>query len=267
MYPLNGHRHISTGDVPIPYHVYDGQGMFIGGTADLATVAALIQTETLLPMRNQDGRALMGVWICDFTQASLGPHTELQFAFFASREPAPPISNHPFGPLMALLADPTARLLCHGLWNDSATAVAYNQELLGLPAQLSQAQIEQGNGRKRFNFQDVNGRPLLDGQVREDKRTAVRLVMELMRLFGFRRSLELAAAPELASIVVNPISPPFPHNLEARAIIATGTPVLQQFDPARDTLTIHTAPYANLGFTPAFIEHFAPFRFVYLMPG
>ncbi len=35
-YPIDGAATISTGEVPTPYHIYDGYGAFIGGTADLA---------------------------------------------------------------------------------------------------------------------------------------------------------------------------------------------------------------------------------------
>ena len=40
-YPLQNNLEISVDNVPTPYHVYDGHGLLIGGTADFATVAHL----------------------------------------------------------------------------------------------------------------------------------------------------------------------------------------------------------------------------------
>jgi len=37
----------------------------------------------------------MGVWVCNFTDASLDPHHELQFSFVASGDSAEPVSSHP----------------------------------------------------------------------------------------------------------------------------------------------------------------------------
>ncbi len=36
-YPLHGTAQLSTGEVPMPYHIYRGYGLFIGGTASLPT--------------------------------------------------------------------------------------------------------------------------------------------------------------------------------------------------------------------------------------
>ena len=136
-YPLDGERQTSVGPVPTPYHVYDGQGVLIGGTADSARVSELLRAERVHPIKMRDGRALMGVWVVDFTDASLGPHKELQFSILVSHEPVAPVEDHPFALLKALFVNPAARMFCYRLWNDSPTAVAYNRELLGLPAALA----------------------------------------------------------------------------------------------------------------------------------
>jgi hypothetical protein len=39
---LRGTAHISRGEVSRPYHIYDGYGAFIGGTADLTKVQQLL---------------------------------------------------------------------------------------------------------------------------------------------------------------------------------------------------------------------------------
>src|SRR5690349_3233391 len=81
-YPLRGKAVISTGEVPTPYHIYDGFGALIGGTADLSAVRELLKKEVVMPADNGDGRTPMAIWIYKFTDASLGPHHELQFSFF-----------------------------------------------------------------------------------------------------------------------------------------------------------------------------------------
>jgi len=73
-FPLDGSASIATGPVCTPYHVYDGYSLFIGGTADLSSVRRLLAPESVVPLADEAGRALMGVWVCNFTRASLGPH-------------------------------------------------------------------------------------------------------------------------------------------------------------------------------------------------
>ena len=96
-YPLHGTAQLSTGEVPMPYHIYRGYGLFIGGTASLPEVRDLLRDEAVTPTQNADGQALMGVWVCDFTDASPGPHHELQLSIFVSPTNSAPISSHPLG--------------------------------------------------------------------------------------------------------------------------------------------------------------------------
>jgi len=123
---------ISVGEVPTPYQIYDGFGVFIGGFADLNAVQRLLKGEGVVPARTQDGKALMGFWVCEFTEASLGAHYEMQCSFFTGRGETRSLPSHPFGLLAAMLSQPEIEMLCHGLWNDTAKVVAYNRELLGL---------------------------------------------------------------------------------------------------------------------------------------
>ena len=76
-HPVCGAAQISIGEAPVPYHIYDGYGAFGGGTADLAAVQKMLAGEALQPVQNGAGRALMGTWLCDFSEANLGPHHEI----------------------------------------------------------------------------------------------------------------------------------------------------------------------------------------------
>ncbi len=265
-FPLTGQVAISTGSVPTPYHVYDGHGLLIGGTVDLKAAQNLLQNETVTAVQTRSGRALMLIWVCDFTDASLGVHHELQFSLLVTRRPQPPLPDHPLALLQAMIDNPTTGLLCHGLWNNSAVVVAYNRELLGLPACLSAGEIVRENGRKSFTFCDDTGQLILHGQVGEAASTPAGAGWQMMRLFGLRRTFRLLREPYLASAVINPISQAIPCNAQSPAYIAANTPVVQFFQPQTDTLTIVREPYGRLNFQPQFLEHFAPFRFVYLMP-
>lgn len=264
-FPRDGEAQLSTGErVPTPYHVYDGHGLLIGGTAEREAVAALLQREKLYPLRTQSGKALLAVWVCDFTAASLGPHTELQIAPVVTHRPVAPLEDHPFALLLALSELPAVRLFCHGLWNNTETAVAYNREVLGLPAQHSTADVTRGDGRKRFTFRDRQGQLLCHGVVQEEPRTPLRVGWDLSRLLGLRRSTALARQPLLAATVVNPVSAVIPTNADAPAFIAPETAVVQYFDAENDALAFGPARYRELHFEPLFLEHFTPFRSVYL---
>src|SRR5262245_22583790 len=83
-YPLTGTITLSVGEAPTPYQIYDGCGAFIGGIADLAAVRRLLEPEQLYALKTCSGHALTGIWIGNFTEASLGPHHELQFSIFVS---------------------------------------------------------------------------------------------------------------------------------------------------------------------------------------
>ncbi|MEL6524755.1 MAG: hypothetical protein AAFQ07_03500, partial [Chloroflexota bacterium] len=171
-YPLTGEAEISVGRVPTPYHTYDGQGLFIGGTADLAQVTKLLANETVYPIRTASGKALIGIWVVDFIEASLGAHNELQFSVLVSHQPTVPIADHPLTLLKALFIDDEARMLCYHLWNNTETVVAYNRELLGLNASITDGEIIHASGRKTFHFHASDGTLIFKGEVSVSKQTA-----------------------------------------------------------------------------------------------
>ena len=206
-YPLQGVADTSIGSLPRPYHVYNGHGMLIGGTADLDGVTALLQQEAVTPLQTRGKRALMVIWVCDFTRASLDPHTELQISFLVTTGVmAPPVSDRRLGLLHALTTYPDVGMFCHGLWNNTEKVVIYNRELLGLPAELAESRIVREKGRKQFSFQDENGRSICRGNVGEAAGNSFGLTLEMLRLFGLRGLYQLAQKPILTARVINPRS-------------------------------------------------------------
>ena len=265
-YPLDGQAEIATGPVPIPYHTYDGHGLLIGGTATFDSVTALLQNEQVVPIRTQTGPVPMGIWVVDFTQASLGPHLELQLSFLVSHQPSPPVKDHPLVLLKALFINPEARIFCWRLWNDTETAVAYNRELLGLNAEQTVGAIDRWQGQTQFRFTDNSGALLFAGQIHKAPRTPPSVGWSLLRLLGLRHTIRASSQPYLAARVVNPISDVIPYNGDGQTYLAADTPVVRFFDAAVDEIVFGQTEARQLDFHPGFVEQFAPFRFVYLAP-
>lgn len=265
-YPLNETATISTGLVPTPYHIYDGYGVFIGGTADLAATRQLLRQESVIPMETQDGRAPMGIWICNFTEASLGPHHELQFSFFVSDQPRGPIASHPLS-LLSHMTSPDARMLCHGLWNSTPTAVAYNRELLSLDARLAGSRIKYEAGTLAFNIQDESSkRPVLKGTLPHLDRVSWRAHWDVMRQVGFRRVWELARQPWIGLRILNPVGVVLSRNSEAESFTKNDLNLVRYFNASEDTLEFGDSPYRDLSFKPQFVQYMKGFKFVYMHP-
>lgn len=265
-YPLDGEREISVGRVPVPYHTYDGKGLLIGGAADAALVGKLLQKEDVYPIQTSEGWALMAVWVVAFTEASLGRHVELQFSILVAHRPTAPVEDHPFALLKALFVNPEARMFCYRLWNDSPKVVAYNRELLGLPAAPAVGTVRQAGGRRLFHFQDTVGELLFEGEVRSVTRTPLQAGWSLFRLLGLRQTMRAFSQPYLQAKVVNPVTEALPYNADAQSFLAADAPVVRFFEPASERVSFGREYAGSFDFRPQFVEYFAPFRFVYLPP-
>ncbi|MFN8531229.1 MAG: hypothetical protein U0670_21715 [Anaerolineae bacterium] len=266
-FPLSGKAKLSIGEVPTPYHIYDGYGLFIGGTADLEPVKRLIANEQVIPMQTEDGRALMGLWICDFTDASLEPHHELQFSIFISRGPVRSVPAQPLALLAAMLTRRDMQMMCHGLWNNTSKVVAYNRELLSLDARLTASTIQREASSIRFAFTDApTGAALLTGSCALPARTPQALNSALMGQMGFFKAIRSLMAPSIHMEVVNPLGVVLPRNATADAYTKTASTTLHTFDTQTDRLDIEAPRYRDLNFTPQLVQFMDGFKFVYLTP-
>jgi hypothetical protein len=207
----------------------------------------------------------VGIWVIDATDASLGPHWELQFSILVSRGRLPRVVPHPFIMLSLLQFHPEVRLFCHGLWNNTEPVVAYNREVLSLDAHLMTGTITRDIQRreKRFAFEDASEAAIISGTVCEAARTPMNTAVPLLRVMGLNKLIQAARAPWLASQVVNPVGL-LPVNAEAQAYIVTARQILQMFDPTTDHLEFAHQAYRSLQFRGQFIEHMNGFKFVYL---
>jgi hypothetical protein len=266
-HPLSGRVTLSTGAAPMPYHIYDGYGLFIGGTCDLAAAQQLLKPEQVTPVQTTDGHALLGVWVCDFTEASLGSHHELQFSIFVSSQPVAPIELRPFTILALMLTRPDIQMLCHGLWNNTPTVVAYNREYLSLNARQTDSRIEREPNALRFAFNDqVTGQAILAGTVQQPQRKSWRANWNFMTTLGFKRSLAVQRQPWINMTVLNPMGVMLDRNAAARTFTSNAVTVLRYFDQRTDRLDFGDTPYRALCFTPQFVQYMAGFKFVYLQP-
>jgi hypothetical protein len=253
--------------VPVPYQFYDGYGVLIGGTADLAAVHKLLVDEEVKPTHNADGRALMGIWLCDFLQASLGPHHELQISFFVSRGESTPIAAKRIALLAAMLARPEMQMMCHGLWNNTPTVVAYNRELLSLNARLSRSEITRNSELLTATVTDAeNGRSLLKATLIKPDHASPGATFALLSQLGFGRAMQVNRQPWIEMQIVNPLGVKLAHNGTAMAYTSNATNHVRYFDPQRDQLQLDAEPYASFDFRPEFVQQMTGFKFVYEEP-
>jgi len=266
-YPLSGTAATSAGQVQTPYHIYAGSGVFMGGTASLDKIRALLAPEEVIPVRTSRGEAVVGLWVCDFADASLGPHHELQFSIFVTRQTPCLLPSHPLSALVAMLSRPEVLMMCHGLWNNTPLVTAYNRELLGLTAGLADSKIEHSEGEFSFHFVDHFTRaPLATGRLSNPVRSSFQTNTDLINQIGVRQTLNIARQPWTRLQMVNPVSPSFPKNLTAEAFTKIDTNVVHYFDAQDDRVEISAAPYRTLEFKPQFVQFMEGIKFVYLNP-
>lgn len=262
-YPLQGTETISVGAVPVPYHIYDGYSFFIGGTADLDAVKDLIKGEDLTPIQTNDGKAVMAIWVADFTSASLNPHHELQFSIFVSKAEVPPLTFHPFNAIFAL-TNPEIKMLCHGLWNNTQEVVAYNRELLGLNARLTQSNIQRKGDTIDFVYEDAGSKtPIISGSIKNTATSSA--LFSFMFKLGFRDSLKLIREPWASMDIVNPKGVTLDENATAKAFAKSNVNVLHSFD-SNDSMHIEHPLYKPLNFTPDTVQYADGCKFIYLHP-
>jgi hypothetical protein len=266
-YPLNAKAALSTGEVPTPYHIYDGYGLFIGGTASLSAVQTLLKNESVAPVQTQAGEALMAIWVCNFTDASLGAHHELQFSVFVSPKPMEPVRTHPLQVLNLMLTNPTVQMMCHGLWNNTETVVAYNRELLGLNAKLAGSQINREPKSITFDFKDAaSGAPVFGGAVSNPLGSSLKANLDMMGLAGFGPLMAVARNPWVSLNILNPVGEVINRNAVAESHTKNDVNNVKYFSSPADRLEFGDTPYARLGFKPQFFQYMDGFKFVYLNP-
>jgi hypothetical protein len=265
-YPVGGYRSTSCGLLPVPYHVYDGEALLLGLRMDGNAASGMVAGAGLHPVVDRKGRALACLWVCQFTQAGIGPHCELQLSLAVRRETVPPVGDGAFELLRLIVLDPTLRLYSAALWNDTPAAVAYNRELLGLDARFCLAHFSRGEegGFVSFRFEDQKENLIFQGDVAPAREQPIWDAFLAERALGKDGNQRLAAVPWLGAQVMAPAGVLFPQPCEAQAFLQAEKTILTRYSSADAHLHFDSALSAGLDLRPDFIEYFHRFRFVYL---
>lgn len=273
LFPLHNLRGYSGGNAKVPYHVYDGMISLIGGTADFEAVQALLSEESLDAVCTTRGQALMSLWLCDFTQSSLGPHKILYAGISVALERTRPVRPRPLALLDAVLMRPQVGMYFHSAWMDEVRASTYQSELLGLDVHLAQGEIIQDPATRsmEFEFWDVTkGETLLSGKVRRRTYTNLRSVFALISRFGLPGFLQDSHRPRFSLQVVAP-----GRRGEADCGLSkrlsniywqSRHAVTQHFNLESDQLCLSNAIFPGVEFQPRFVERLEGFKMVYFLP-
>ena len=184
--PAAGEVMLSTGKAPTPYHVYDGHGLLVVGTCEADALAGAFADEDVHPVLTEAGRGVLLLFICDFKEASHGPHTEFPITAPAAPKPGQTLPDDPAAAIACLPLRPEWGVLSLHLWNDAAGVVAYNSEYLGLQAMQMGGGLRVAPDAVSFEFSDTNGAPLVTGELRRNKRSDAGLMWRVMRHLGLR---------------------------------------------------------------------------------
>lgn len=266
--PITSSLDISTGTVPTPYLVQDGNAVLIFGTVNSDILKPELANETVHAVTTVEGRVAAGFILADFHQASMGPHSELQFFILASHLSGQSIGPSPYALPIAMGTRPDWGTLCMRLWNDDKSVLAYNNEYLGLNAEEAMFRHLDGNGPEniRFDVSSCSGNPIFSGQIERQDSTAPSAMWEMLKLAGLVRFLKLGMAPYAKGHVINKISSVMPTNRRAQIFTASKYNVIRQWSKAADSLKTSDPTLKALDFEPVSVQHLWPFRFVYRHP-
>lgn len=267
-YPLDGEVQVGNETLTTPYHIYNGSILFIGGTANAKAATELLSNEQLTPILDTNGNALVALWICDFTEANLDAHHELQISIFAASTPQPPVPANPLAIYRLLTLNPETKMVCHGLWNSTERVVRYNQEHLGLDARVSDSHfdINKAAGKWHFQIDDAETKQaLVTGDISLPKKQPSALMWEMSRQLGFGGLLKTMREPFIHVPVVNTISAYATKNRVAHTYTKSDRQMIFKFDDT-SKLTIQAPKYQALQFQPNFVQYNEGVHFVYLRP-
>jgi hypothetical protein len=273
-YPLRSLPGLPGGGAPVPYHVYNGTVLLIGGTASLAAVRGLLEDQSLEPVHTTRGEALISLWVCNFTQSSLGSHKVLHASISVALDPCPPVEPQPLALLGTILKVPQVGMYCQRTWTDEARVALYQSALLGLDVRLAQGESSHDPaGRSvEFEFWDVSdGETLLSGRVRQRAYTTPRPALALLSKLGLSGFLQVSRQPKFAIRVVSPcMEARSAGGLSGRISLVNWQrrrAVTQFFDLHSDRLFLSRDVYPGVEFRPQFVERLEGFKMVYLPPG
>jgi hypothetical protein len=262
-HPIDGTVALGGVSEPTPYHLYDGTLLLVGGSVDGAEATRLLQPQGLLPLLDSDGRALAALWLGDFTEASLGPHHELQLSLLTTRTTAASaVTAHPFATLKAL-ARRDVLMVCQRLWNNTERVVRYNREHLHLGAALTHSAITWGDPIA-FRCVGEDGAAIASGALAPGRTQHAGPLWRAMLHLGWSGMAAGFRSPFLEVGVVNTLGA---HATQTELAMTWSKPdrVVVRDISAVDHIELH-GDLSALRFVPGFVEHMTGVRFVYSRP-
>ena len=158
-------------------------------------------------------------------------------------------------------------MMCHRLWNNTPTVVAFNRELLSLNARLTSSTITCDDQTMSFQFSDAaSGSPLLTGKLGKPKAPSWRASFAVLAQLGLRQTIQINRQPWVTMNIVNPLGVGLTHNGVAQAMTKNEVNNVRYFEPTNDSITLGDTPYRELSFQPHFVQYMDGFKFVYLKP-
>jgi hypothetical protein len=264
-FPLDGSVTIAGEELTTPYHVNNGTMLCLGGTVDRSVAADLLAREELTPLSDTQGRALAAIWVCDFADANLGAHHELQISLFATPRSSPPLPADPFAFFRALATRSDLLMVCHGLWNNTERVVRYNAEHLLLNARLTQSKVRFERSRWAFEFRDVQGALIAEGAVRASHAQPPGPSWQIARQMGLRAMLRLIRSPIANIAVVNTRRLEDDCNYMCQTYTACARPFIRPAGP-EDRISIEHPIYRRLDFSIGFVQQLNDVGFIFLRP-
>lgn len=264
-FPLDSTVRVAGEELTTPYHIYNGTMLSLGGTVDGNAAARFLADEHLEPVLDTDGRALAAMWVCDFTQANLDAHHELQISLFATRHKVPPIKANTFSYHRASQTIPDLMMVCHGLWNNTERVVRYNAEHLLLNARLTKSEMDFSGETWTFSFRDTEGAIIAEGAVPAIQSQPASVAWKLAWQVGMRGFLELARAPYFQVPVVNTRRPGDPCNHVCTTFTVCEQPKLREATEM-DRIVIRDTLYEELDFSVSYAQILKDIGFIFLRP-
>ncbi|MGV2980765.1 hypothetical protein ACERNI_11220 [Camelimonas sp. ID_303_24] len=264
-FPLDGSVIVAGEGLTTPYHIYNGTMLSLGGTVDGRVAAGFLATEHLEPVMDTDGRALAAIWVCDFTEANLGAHHELQISLFATRREVQRLPANAFSYYRALTAIPDLMMVCHGLWNNTQRVVRYNAEHLMLNAKLTQSEVELSGDRWTFQFRDAGGKMIAEGSAPSLRRQPSGASWRIARQMGLGGMLRLLRTPVFRMPVVNTRRQADDRNHFCITYTACQKPLIRE-SADEDRIVISHSSYSELDFKITFVQQLKDIGFIFLRP-
>ena len=264
-FPIAGTVAVAGGELPQPYHVYNGHSLLITGHGAAGVVTRAFAGQDVFPVLTGAGRAAMGLFMAEARDASLGPHLHLQVMALCAPTPGQTIAGDATAVLAAMVMQPDLGLFNLQQWSDSAAVVAFRSGHLGQDTAGATGQVTLDK-RLRFSFRDADGAPLATADLRQTLLSNLGATLALIRRMGLHPVLRMARQPFALTHLVTRKTALVPRNLGARSITAADRRVITRFDPKRDRMTL-SGPLAAYDFQPLCLEHTTPYRCVHLAPG